>query len=220
MTIRLGKDTNRREYTLPKDLLCHYSSYFKAVFDDHFNETQELTLVLEDVEIEPFELLIQWFYTGRFVLLNHNSDSSQVDDKQLNEVADKSSQISRYLEFFKLADRFCVNEHEVTTFNLVQMKTILKSCRQAMTVEHIRRASTLPRYHPIRILFAQAYVTEYITALRDRDSHRFQEEVADSVAFSSDLLAAIASVIPEMHSSESEGGIYMYDPLNSHQSEL
>lgn len=58
--LSVGSDTAPEKFSIHKDLLCHYSSFFKA-------ETMgKSEISLPDDDPAVFECLVQWLYTGSY----------------------------------------------------------------------------------------------------------------------------------------------------------
>ena len=53
-----------KHFSLPKLLLCHYSSYFDRCFNSCFSEAKTQKLDLPEDNVEDFELLVEWMVYG------------------------------------------------------------------------------------------------------------------------------------------------------------
>jgi BTB/POZ domain len=53
-----------KHYSVPKDVLCYYSSYFNSCFNGSFKEAQEQKLSLPEDNVENFEVLMYYVLTG------------------------------------------------------------------------------------------------------------------------------------------------------------
>ncbi|KAF2098500.1 hypothetical protein NA57DRAFT_75742 [Rhizodiscina lignyota] len=60
VTITVGSE--KKAFVVHKDLICHYSKYFKAAFGGNFKEAEEKKSNLPDVETETFEIFVAWLY--------------------------------------------------------------------------------------------------------------------------------------------------------------
>ncbi|KAF2170555.1 hypothetical protein M409DRAFT_19374 [Zasmidium cellare ATCC 36951] len=61
--------TEPRYFTVHKNLLCHYSNYFRAAYDSGMKEAHEHRFVLtDDVDPAAVSTLITWMYTGMIPL--------------------------------------------------------------------------------------------------------------------------------------------------------
>jgi hypothetical protein len=54
-----------KEYTLPRDILCHYSDYFRRCFHGSFMEAKTQELNLDSDNVEWFEVLLEYMLFGR-----------------------------------------------------------------------------------------------------------------------------------------------------------
>ncbi|KAK0120105.1 hypothetical protein ONS95_011515 [Cadophora gregata] len=59
--IRVGPEL--KDFGVHKDLIYHYSPYFKAVFNSGFEETKTGVMNLAETGVKPFELFVSWLYT-------------------------------------------------------------------------------------------------------------------------------------------------------------
>lgn len=61
-TVKLLIGLERKTYYVHKDLLCEKSYYFKGAFGDGFEESVDGAMILEDADLEVFEMFLSWFY--------------------------------------------------------------------------------------------------------------------------------------------------------------
>ncbi|KAE8448421.1 hypothetical protein EG329_009486 [Mollisiaceae sp. DMI_Dod_QoI] len=54
----------RKHYSLPKDLLCHYSTYFDRCFNGAFKEANQQKLSLPEDKVKDFEVLMEYMLSG------------------------------------------------------------------------------------------------------------------------------------------------------------
>lgn len=137
VTIHVGTGCTKKTYTLAKLLLCHQSSYFRAVFTGGFKEEHEQTLDLDDVDPEIFNMVVQWLYTETLY------EPSKPD-------------FTSIVKLLILSDRLAivVNEVQVTR----SMRALLTSDVCLLDLEAVRDISSLPRQHSARILAGEAMV--------------------------------------------------------------
>ncbi|KAH0162774.1 hypothetical protein KCU67_g5806, partial [Aureobasidium melanogenum] len=64
-TVTLIVGTEKKPYTVHKDLLCFYSDYFRAAFQGSFKEAAERKIDLLGVQEDVFEHFQVWLYTRR-----------------------------------------------------------------------------------------------------------------------------------------------------------
>jgi len=64
-TVTLLIGTEKKPYTVHKDLLCFYSDYFRAAFNGSFKEAAERKIELAGVTVNVFEHFQVWLYTRR-----------------------------------------------------------------------------------------------------------------------------------------------------------
>ncbi len=53
-----------KHYSVLKNLLCYYSSYFDRCFNGGFKEAKEQKLALPEDSVEDFEILLHYVLTG------------------------------------------------------------------------------------------------------------------------------------------------------------
>jgi hypothetical protein len=167
VTIRI-MPTNR-SYTLSKDLLCTQSAYFKAAFEGNFQEAQNQTLSLTEmddvVSIQGFEMLIQWPYIGQICF---------EPPILIRSIVEKQKAITSIVEFHRIADMCGVTGME---FDMAyQISCIITSIlpddltngalgdemNPLVTPHHTRAARLLPNHHPVRELVVNEAIEEYI----------------------------------------------------------
>ncbi|KAH0363443.1 hypothetical protein KCU65_g7390, partial [Aureobasidium melanogenum] len=64
-TVTLIVGTEKKPYTVHKDLLCFYSDYFRAAFQGSFKEAAERKIDILGVRNDIFEHFQVWLYTRR-----------------------------------------------------------------------------------------------------------------------------------------------------------
>lgn len=126
--IYVGKD--KKHYSVPKGLLCYYSTYFDRCFNGKFKETKEGKLELLDDQTDNFELLLEYFLHGTVPL---------GDVKPRSEKGSKLDLVGRYMELLEYADKYnmqhCIAE---VLFAPLKDELIKKSDRQNNGLYHVR----------------------------------------------------------------------------------
>lgn len=83
----------RKHYSLPKLLLCHYSTYFDRCFNGRFIEAQSQKLDLPEDKVDDFEVLLEFMLRGTL------AGSLQVQETG-------GQAIRRCIEFLEYADKY------------------------------------------------------------------------------------------------------------------
>jgi hypothetical protein len=134
-------------------MLRDNSSYFKNVYEQQENDNNSLddTIKLPDVDPDLFDLAIQCL-VAKDIALQPNLARTSIEEIT----------IILNLAFLIIKLGF----PDLGEATVCQLKKILINERKALRVQHIRRAYTLPAGHPIRYLFCQAVVREYMMETR------------------------------------------------------
>ncbi|KAF1960097.1 hypothetical protein CC80DRAFT_582457 [Byssothecium circinans] len=61
VTIKVGAE--KTEYVVHKAFLVYYSDYFKKALEGPWKEAEDNAITLEDVEVEVFNVFVNWLYT-------------------------------------------------------------------------------------------------------------------------------------------------------------
>ncbi|KAF1983842.1 hypothetical protein K402DRAFT_337676 [Aulographum hederae CBS 113979] len=109
-------------FVLHKDLICHYSKYFKKALEGNFEEAKSGVVKLDDVDIRAFKSLVHWFYTQKIVA----ADSSGVEgaspaaimeiQKALNPRYQTERAIDPFIKLYLLSDRLDIKRCRLDTF--------------------------------------------------------------------------------------------------------
>ncbi|KAI9640744.1 hypothetical protein NHQ30_011053 [Ciborinia camelliae] len=75
--IQVGRDL--KDFGVHKDIICHYSPYFKAAFNSGFQETITGVLKLPETEPEVFELFYHWLYNQELYIPDWSPTKSSTD---------------------------------------------------------------------------------------------------------------------------------------------
>jgi hypothetical protein len=207
ITIYIGPVEEKRKYILCKNLLCHVSPFFKVAFQEMYEEGKEQIWNMDGDKAEDLELLIQWLYTDKIVLRQRQPASNSPSDKLLFQ----QEMISRCLSFLVFCDKLLLPA--VCIEAVTQMRNTLAENRQALQPLHIRTAIKLPDGHPVRQLFAEAAVVDYMDA-QTRVGGKFwlSKEMEDHKAFAADLLMACGAIWGSCRVSK-RGHVDWIDPL-------
>lgn len=186
----------KQKYRFPKELLCNGSTFFNSAFNGGFREAQDLELKLEETTAKTFDLVIQWIYTGKFILPVTSTSASETFDQLLG--------------FVKLADRLNLLGPLDTV--VASMKALLVSDRDLLKPVHIRAAAELPREHVVRLLFADACAREYTLFVRSASKgFKFSAELKEIESFAFDLLGSFGLSVSRTRHTRSS--IDFFDPL-------
>lgn len=78
-TITLFVGESKTVFYVHEDLLCRYSSLFKAAFSSKFREGSEKTMALPEDEVEIFEMLVDWIYTQQHSIPQSDNYTTEVN---------------------------------------------------------------------------------------------------------------------------------------------
>jgi len=85
----------KKQYSLPKLLLCHYSPCFNRCFNGKFIEAQTQELKLPEDKVDDFEVLLEYMLRGQI---------SEVFEVKKNQSA--SVAVQRCVNFLEYADKY------------------------------------------------------------------------------------------------------------------
>ncbi|CZR58822.1 uncharacterized protein PAC_08714 [Phialocephala subalpina] len=207
--IRIGSAS--REYKLSKAVLCRQSVYFAATFEGGFQEGEEHSTTLTEIDgvvsTRSFELLVQWLYIGRVIF---------------GELAPAEA-ITATIEFVRIADICQVTEMESLMAECIKAIIIANpgpntttrpgpsesNNTYCLTSEHITSAADLPDGHLVRRILAAAAVEGYLLY----ENHKFLKEMEEVHSFSVDLLKAVKATLETLSTSYSGRSVFFKDPL-------
>lgn len=69
----------KKHYTIPKRLFCHFSGYAKAFLEGGLSEASANAISLPDVDADVFQYLWQWLYTGKVRLNSFYASNTDLD---------------------------------------------------------------------------------------------------------------------------------------------
>ncbi|KAF7719845.1 Uncharacterized protein PECH_007767 [Penicillium ucsense] len=190
--VRICIENTDIEYTVPRDLLCQQSSYFSAMFNSQFIESQARKTTMRKLEgvisVNSVRSMVIWINNGR---LQFNTG--------------KMSQcITDAIELARLAD-FCDIKSLQSAITAHVRQMLLKHMQQRMkreygnvdlhtrwiTEDHIMSASHLPQGHSLRCLLASASVEAFLKSPK----YKFERMIRECPSFASDLLADIRQAL-------------------------
>jgi hypothetical protein len=65
VAITAGQGQDTLTFTIPKNLICHYSPFFEAASNSSMVEGQTQSMKLDDIEKSTFGLFVNWLYTQK-----------------------------------------------------------------------------------------------------------------------------------------------------------
>lgn len=63
ITVKIGPE--HTTYHIHKGLLVHHSEYFRRALNGNWLESDDKTVVIDDMEPGPFDTFVDWLYTGK-----------------------------------------------------------------------------------------------------------------------------------------------------------
>jgi hypothetical protein len=73
VAIAIGPE--KKLYHIHKDLFCHHSEYFRTAYNGRWKEAED-GVVLEDVEVEIFNIFVHWLYAQKLPKIADESGSA------------------------------------------------------------------------------------------------------------------------------------------------
>lgn len=132
-------------YTVPKDILCHYSSFFDRCFNGGFREAREGKLIMREESIEHFELLLEYVLSGKtptgFKASKHDAMS-----------------LDRCIRYIEFCERYDVSEAGLAVYDTL-VKVLKNSGSTLLNLGHVETIFRVyPEYHRFRALIAKAVI--------------------------------------------------------------
>jgi hypothetical protein len=198
-----------------KALLCKQSPYFAATFEGKFQEGEEQSTTLTEVDgvvsTRSFELLVQWLYLGRVIFSDLTPEEA----------------ITATIEFVRFADMCGVTGMECSMAERIKAiiianpaPTIGYATRDpdtntyCLASQHIKSAAFLPEGHPVRITLAMAAVEGYLR----HDNFKFLRETQEVPSFSIDLLKSVKATLNTLSVGGYSGkSAFCKDPLSGEE---
>jgi len=103
-TIVVSVGSERRKYTLHKKLVIHRSEYFRKSLSSGFKESIEGVVVLADVDVDTFEIFVDWLYEKRL-------------PEAIEACPSKNGGVTVKTRTYALADRFVASEFKQAIFD-------------------------------------------------------------------------------------------------------
>lgn len=185
--------TERKHYSLPKRLLCHYSAYFDRCFNDEFVEAKLQTLELVDDYVDWFEVLAEFMITG--------SVSHATVEKVCLDSGNNGPSFNNIISFIQYAENYGLGE--------ASSDVVLNPLKQAYarygffdSYEHIQIIfRAVPKGNPLRGVVAQAYLPTLFLLGHIDKGIKYEETV---VGFASEVLDQLW---------KGENNVAWYDPI-------
>lgn len=146
---------DKKPFIIHKDLLCHYSVYFKKAFNGEFREAAESLVELVDTDTTTFGVIVDWLYTQR--VPNENGEWAQSSTQQgldKEELQDPYSTILTSVHIF--ADRLDMPQLRAATLEKLYTRY---TARGVPWYETITMAfENLPATSPLLLFYLHLYV--------------------------------------------------------------
>ncbi|KAF2759516.1 hypothetical protein EJ05DRAFT_526157 [Pseudovirgaria hyperparasitica] len=172
-TIRIGP--NRTKYTVHEDLLCQYSTYFRARLRGNFAESGTRAVQLEHITPEVFEAFLDFLYYGRLptppeiwftetdVVSTQPFDRLSIASKDTSDVADPQVSLFEILliDLYAFADYY-----DIPALRMALIKSIHTSASASSWIpwfSTVRHAyDILPSNSPLCRLLVEMYAMKYV----------------------------------------------------------
>ena len=105
--VTLVAGSEKRQFSVHRGLLCHYSPYFQAALNGRFREAQTKSLELED-DSDLIEWFVHWLYHQRITPDPPHDDPSP----------------SRLFRLYTLAQMFLVPQLQNHVISVIHRKTV------------------------------------------------------------------------------------------------
>lgn len=174
-----------KPYSLPKNLLCHYSEFFEKCFHGTFIEGQTQKLTLPEDRVEDFDLLLEYMLHGK---ITNKVSIKNTDAEGLDECV-------RFIEYF---DKYNLSEAAVVIIEPLQqiIKPGYAQAKVSVAIEpsHIERVFQATTSGSIlRSLFTQAALS--YKGLQG--SGAYQKQVDQIPEFAAEMLRQIRTCLPK-----------------------
>jgi len=190
--IVVGKD--KKFYSLPKPLICHYSPYFDRCFNGKFFEAKSQRLQLPEDRVDDFEILLEYMLRGQL-------SGSLVVNETGGEIIKRCMDFLEYADKYELATATCeavleplkkvlAEPHVCARTTWIKRLMVTKRENYIMPddIQTIYRIA--PVNSPLRILVAQGA----LSAAGIKGCHiRFQKQISDCPDFAADLVGQICT---------------------------
>ncbi|KAK5121621.1 hypothetical protein LTR85_004793 [Meristemomyces frigidus] len=201
-TVDISVGSERKHWSLHRNLLCHHSSYFETEFQGHEvpkggNKVGDNTLELPDDDPIGFELLVKWLYQGQL------EDMSQESDEKKYDYAVACHKL------YMLCDKF-----DMITLKNLAMDQYRRGLNEAQLVpdadeiNEIYRAS--PASSPFRKLMIKIAARQIMDPAVEKDAESYRNCFEDNADFAVEMVNAIRFM---------SGGMLFDDPTENSQCE-
>ncbi|KAF8864066.1 hypothetical protein BDZ45DRAFT_52420 [Acephala macrosclerotiorum] len=181
----------KKHYSLPKNLLCHYSDYFDRCFNGNFADAQIQQLELPEDKVEDFDIILEYLLHGRVT-----------SEAKIRSVGQNG--LSECMNFIIYVDKY--NLGEVSAAVMEPLKKVLTTKfftgnlevgsdialddgRPKIEEQHIETVFKFtPSNSPVRTLIAQAAVS---CAGMKKCAFTYQKQIAEVPGFALELLRQI-----------------------------
>jgi hypothetical protein len=196
-TVDIYVGSEKKHWSIHKNLLCHHSSYFETEFQGHEVPKKETvashnTLELPDDDPRGFELLVKWLYQGHLEDVSHMTDEAKYDYAvachKLYQLCDKFDMI--------LVKNMAMDAYR-RNLNAAQLVP------DADEINEIYRAS--PRGSPFRKLMTKIAARQIMDPGVDKDAESYRSCFDGNPDFAVEMINAIRSM---------SGGILFDDPTD------
>ncbi|KAF2035344.1 hypothetical protein EK21DRAFT_47537, partial [Setomelanomma holmii] len=104
----------KKTFTIHKDLLIHYSDFFRAALAGQFREVHENTVKLPEDEPLYFEIFVHWLYYQRFLHKDMGDDADLLAQLTME---DGAVDADTFIYLYVFADKYKVSQflHESIT---------------------------------------------------------------------------------------------------------
>lgn len=166
-------DPYAEPFSIHKDLLCHYSGYFRGCFSGKFKEADEKEVTLSEVEPSIFRIFLHWLYTQKILFEDGTETIDNADSPKCLDI------IKAYI----IGDRYDVPDFRRATFDVVFAFAIYKV---PSLTDFAYTFDNLPEESPLRKFLIEVLAIEWDFGNEDVET---LEEIAN--AFTPHLLVRL-----------------------------
>jgi len=188
VTIIVGKE--RKEFVLPKALLCHHSKYFDRCFNGQFLQAYSQKVELIEDDSQAFSLLVKWIYISH-TIRGFNLTGSQIVTHA--EHGPESIRLSLYIKALVLADMLDIQQPVAMICG--HISKCISHDGWILLPYHIRAAYALPKSHPFRGLCAKVVVKPFLRRHLKDNTFPYEKELEEVEGFAKDVLDAVSNAL-------------------------
>jgi hypothetical protein len=182
--------SEKKHWSLHKNLLCHHSSYFETEFEGHEVPKDATKLELPDDDPKGFELLVKWLYQGQL------EDVSQFLDEEKYDYAVACHRLYQLCEKFDMIGlKNMAMDSYRSNLNAAQLVP------DADEINEIYRAS--PPNSPFRKLMTKIAARQIMDPEVDKDAESYRQCFENNADFAVEMVNAIRTM---------SGGMLFDDP--------